>query len=68
VRALPDPARGEGVPAFYILASLDDRFPVSRDVELPTLGKYRYVRSFPKYGLSGVYWVLYRVSEPAGPR
>ena len=33
-------------------------------MNVPDLAEYEFVRAFPKYGLSGVYWVLYRL--PAG--
>jgi hypothetical protein len=62
LRARPSSARGEDPPRFYILASLDDRFSPPDLMSVPDLDEYEFVRSYPKYGLSGVYWVLYERS------
>ncbi|MCL7960453.1 MAG: hypothetical protein M8861_09695, partial [marine benthic group bacterium] len=61
-RARPSSSRGEDPPQFYILASLEDRFSPPDIMSVPDLGEYEFVRSYPKYGLSGVYWVLYERS------
>lgn len=63
-RVRPDSDLGDGRPAFYIISSLEDRFDPGREIEVPGLGRYRYARSFPKYGLSGIYWVVYRAWGP----
>jgi len=57
--ARPSSSREEDPPRFYILASLDDRFSHPDIMSVPDLDEYEFVRSYPKYGLSGVYWVLY---------
>ena len=61
-RPRPSSSRGEDPPQFYILASLDDRFSPLDIMSVPDLDEYAFVRSYPKYGLSGVYWVLYERS------
>lgn len=67
-RVRPDLSRGEGVPAFYLIASLEDRFAAAPELDVPGLGRYRFLHSYPKYGLSGVYWALYRVAAPSEAR
>jgi hypothetical protein len=62
LRARPSSSRGEDPPRFYILASLDNRFSPPDIMSVPDLDDYEFVRSYPKYGLSGVYWVLYERS------
>jgi hypothetical protein len=62
-RVRPSSSRGEDPPRFYLLASLDDRFSPPAVLSVPDLGDYESVRSYPKYGLSGVYWVLYERSR-----
>jgi len=66
VRSRPSLARGETPPRFYILASLEDRFDPPALLGVPDLGEYEKVRAYPKYGLSGVYWVVYRHSKVSG--
>jgi hypothetical protein len=61
-RARPSSSRGEDPPRFYLLASLDDRFSPPDILSVPDLDEYEFVRSYPKYGLSGVYWALYERS------
>ncbi len=61
-RARPSSSRGEEPPRFYLLASLSDRFSHPEVLSVPDLDQYEFVRSYPKYGLSGVYWVLYERS------
>jgi len=61
-RARPSSSRGEDPPRFYLLASLSDRFSHPEVLSVPDLDEYEFVRSYPKYGLSGVYWVLYERS------
>ncbi len=63
-RARPSSSRGEDPPRFYLLASLSDRFSPPEVLSVPDLDEYRFVRSYPKYGLSGVTWVLYERSGP----
>jgi hypothetical protein len=58
-RVRPSRSRGELPPEFFILASLDDRFVPPPVLEVSDMAEYRFLRSFPKYGLSGVYWALY---------
>jgi len=55
----PSHAGGEELPEFYLLSSLEDVFAPTPTFSVPDLGEYEFVRSFPKYGLSGVYWALY---------
>ena len=57
----PSRAGGEELPEFYLLSSLEDAFAPTPTFSVPDLGEYEFVRSFPKYGLSGVYWALYRL-------
>jgi hypothetical protein len=55
----PSRAAGDEPPEFYLLASLDDRFSPPPTMEVPDLTEYEFMRSFPKYGLSGLYWAVY---------
>lgn len=64
----PARSRGEAPPLFYVLASLEDRFEAPPVLEVPDLGEYAFERAFPKYGLSGVYWAVYRSADPPAPR
>ena len=63
IRIRPSRSRGEPPPEFYILSSLDDRFVPPPTLEVPDVAEYRFLRSFPKYGLSGVYWAVYRLPD-----
>lgn len=58
-RVRPSRSLGEEAPEYFVLASIDDRFVSPHSLDVPDLGTYRFVRTFPKYGLSGVTWALY---------
>jgi hypothetical protein len=62
-RVRPSRSRGEAPPEFYILSSLDDRFVPPNALDVPDVAEYRFMRSFPKYGLSGVYWAVYGIPD-----
>lgn len=62
-RTRPSLSRGESPPHFFLLSSLDDRFAPPPTLEVPDLAEYLLLRSFPKYGLSGVYWALYGLPD-----
>ena len=55
----PSPSGGEELPQYYLLSSLEDGFVPPATIIVPDLKEYEFVRAFPKYGLSGVYWALY---------
>jgi len=58
----PSRAAGEAPPEFYLKSFFTDRFSAEALISVPDLGDYEFVRSYPKYGLSGIAWALYRLS------
>lgn len=64
----PSPGSAADPPRFYLLSSLENGFAAPPTLDVPDLARYGFVRSFPKYGLSGVYWALYELpGRPAAP-
>lgn len=61
-RVRPSSSSGDDPLRFFLLASLSDRFSHPEVLNVPDLDQYEFVRSYPKYGLSGIYWVLYERS------
>lgn len=61
-RSRPSRAAGELPPEFYLKSFFTDRFSAEALISVSDLGDYEFVRSYPKYGLSGIAWALYRLS------
>jgi hypothetical protein len=66
-RERPSRAGGEAMPEYYLLSSLEDAFEAPPFLDVPDLDRYEFVRSFPKYGLSGIHWSLYRLTASSRP-
>jgi len=64
-RERPSRARGDAVPEYYLLSSLEDAYEAPPSLEIPDMDRYEFVHSFPKYGLSGIHWSLYRLTGSA---
>lgn len=60
VRALP--------PAFFVAASPRNGFTPPARLEIANLADYSLISVYPKYGLSGLAWAVYRRSDPAPGR
>ena len=56
-------------PEFFVAASTRNRFAPPASLEIPNLADYSLMAVYPKYGLSGLSWAVYRSSDrtPAEP-
>lgn len=63
----PDPGDGAHVPAFFVAASTEDRFTPPASLDISGLAAYELMAVYPKYGLSGLYWAVYRLRDPEDP-
>jgi hypothetical protein len=58
------PNRTDGLPPeFFIVASTRNRFAPPEDLDISSLAEYSLMTVYPKYGLSGLAWAVYRVSS-----
>ena len=57
------PNRTDGPPPeFFIVASTRNRFEAPADLDILSLAEYSLMAVYPKYGLSGLAWAVYRSS------
>lgn len=59
------PAMGasESPPEFFIVASTRNRFTPPANLDISSLSEYTLMAVYPKYGLSGVAWAVYRSGD-----
>jgi hypothetical protein len=62
-RYRPDPGAGAPPPEFFVVASIEDRFVPPPSLNVANLAAYKLMAVYPKYGLSGLAWAVYRLRE-----